>query len=141
MSVTADPLPDLKLAAITWIRGHTDLPATVTVAGATIDTLQDVVTNTGPYVAVYRPPGGQPGFWAYTDTCMINVQVWAVTESDARDTGALIHAILHTAPGNTAAGVWIASVDDVTGLGEAHDPGVPDLYRQILTVRMSGHAA
>jgi hypothetical protein len=131
-----DLLPDTKLAVITGLQASPDLPATVTVVGAVEDNLPALVTATGPYVAVYRPPSPPPLMWARIDRALINVQVWAGTEAGARDTAAIVHAVLHTLPGHAHAGAWIQAVEDVTGLGEMPDPGLPTLFRQVFTARV-----
>ena len=130
-------LPDTKLAVVTWIRAHPDLPAGVTVAGAAPDDLASSL----PLVAVFRPPGPPPMHWARWDRALINVQVWAVTEKTARDVAASVAAILHEAPGNTVADVVIQAVTDLTGIGDAPDPDLPDLSRQVLTVTVTARAA
>jgi len=135
--VTLNLLPDTKLAVITGLQASPDLPGTVTVVGAVEDNLPTLVASTGPYVAVYRPPGATPVFWGSIDRAMINVQVWASTEAAARDTAATVHAVLHALPGTTHACAYVERVEDITGLGEMPDPGLPTLYRQTLTVRVT----
>jgi hypothetical protein len=131
-------LPDTKMAMIVWAQGHADLPAGMTVAGATSDTLASNL----PYAAVFRPPGPPAMHHARWDRALLHVQVWAATEQAARDGAAALYDIAHEAPGSTVpdvdpdtlAGVVIGAVEDVTGLGAVDDPGYPDLYRYTFTV-------
>jgi hypothetical protein len=130
-------LPDTKLAVVTYLAAHADLPGSVTVAGATNDDLSGRV----PFVAVYRVPSPPPLMWAAWDTATLNIQVWAATEQAARDTAATVHAILHTLPGCTSASVVVQAVTDVTGLGQNPDPGLPDLHRYQFTVQVKARTA
>lgn len=131
-------LPDTKLAAITWIRGHAGLPAGVTVSGAVPDDL----TSSLPLAVVFRPNSPPAMHYARWDRAALNVQVWAATEKSARDAASAVYDVLHAAIGVSVSGVVLRVADqDITGIGELPDPGYPDLYRQAFTVSATARNA
>lgn len=134
---TTTLLPDTKLAAITWVRTHPDLPVGVSVGGGVPDDLTGLL----PWVACFRPPSPAPMLPTRWDRAALNWQIWAPTEQDAHDTAVAVQAILHAAPGHTTAGTVIQAVTDMGGLGQVHDSGYPDLSRQTFTVIMTARNA
>lgn len=139
--MTLDLLPDTRTAVITALQASTDLDSTVTVVRAVQDDLSTLVTGTGPYVAVYQPPGPPPPHWGRTERALLSVQVWADDPDTAADTARDVHAVLHTLPGSTHSAVYIHGVQDITGPGELPDLDVPDLHRWALSAQVTASRA
>ena len=128
-------LPDTRTAVILALQASTDLDASITVVREVQDNLPDLIAATGPYVAVYRPPGPASAWWGRTDRAMLNIQVWDDDYDTCGDTARDVYAVVHSLGGSTYGGAFIASVgEDVTGLGELPDPGLPSLFRNVFTV-------
>lgn len=129
-------LPDIKLSVIDYLNASVTLPSDITVAGRVQDDLQSIVTSTGPFVAVFTPPGPPAPVAQRLARSAVNIQVWASTEKAASDAARSVYDCLHASTGNVSSGVLIQTVEDVTTPGEQHDPGFHDLYRYTFSVHV-----
>jgi len=122
-------LPDTKHAVITYLR---QTFPTTSIYGGVPDDLTQVV----PAVIVYRPPGPAPMEKHRWDTAAINIQVYAGNEAAAFALCSSVESALIDAEGKVIATppTVFNKISVMTGVGENHDPNLPDFYRYTCTM-------
>jgi hypothetical protein len=104
-------LPDAELVVTTYLRAHPDVAALV---GTRVYTALPS-TPTYPLVQVRRF-GGIPVIDGHLDRASIQLDIWASSKQQARDTAATVQAALVAMPATPMAGVVVTRVRTEVGL-------------------------
>ena len=126
-------LPDAELVLTGYLRGHPDVAALV---GTRVYT-QLPTSPTFPLVQVRRF-GGVPVIDGHLDRASVQIDVWAASKQQARDTAATVQAALIAMPSGPLAGAVVTRVRTETGLSwQPENEGARPRY--VLAVEVTLH--
>lgn len=107
--------PDVEAAVVSWLRS-------AFASRGVVATVATKVPATMPASMVRVSLTGGTRRDVVTDRPQLTVVCWAGNSVEAGNVARLAHALMHSASGETVAGLWVRAVEEVGGVQSLPDP-------------------